>query len=203
MHAQKGLCCPLSLKKTIFDQPTDEKSPSLFSSQSAPSVLNGVNPVSAVAILAFFAYIGTIEWFTWNRKTYDTKLGETHLKDMKLIWDNGVAGDYNFDPANLYNSFGDDADGRKAMRQLEVTQGRYAMLAITYFAFYEALSGYPIVEDNMFFHPNPVLPLLAIGYTAFSTLYEFSDLRQAPIKIQKSKLGLEFDEWLERRSEAP
>jgi hypothetical protein len=165
-------------------------------------VLNGVNPISGIAILAFLAYIGSIEFFTWNRKTYDTKLGQTHLKDMKNIWDNGVAGDYNFDPAGLYNSFGDDADGRKAMRQLEVTQGRWAMLGITYFAAYEALTGYPITEDSLFFHPNVVLPILGIGYLVLSTLYEFSDLREYPIKIQKSKLGHEFDEWLERRREA-
>lgn len=168
----------------------------------APSVLNGVNPITAVAIIAFLGYVGAMEVGTWNRRTADTKLGEIHREDMKNIWKNGVAGDYNFDPLGLYNKLGDDAMGRKAMRKMEVTQGRYAMLGITYFALYEALTGHPIVANNPFFHPNGFLPVAGLGYLVWSMLYELSDLREYPIKIQKSKLGKELDEWLERRSQS-
>lgn len=167
----------------------------------APSVLNGVSPVSAIAILAVLGAFSLFELATWNRRTAGTKLGDIHLEDMKNVWTDGVAGDYNFDPAGFYNLLGDDAYGRKGMREVEVTHGRYAMLGISYFAFYEALSGYPIVEDNMLFHPNALVPIAGAGYLAFTQLYEFSDLRKYPIKFQKTKLGNEIDEWVERRNE--
>jgi hypothetical protein len=35
-----------------------------------------------------------------------------------------VAGNYEFDPFNLYSSLGNDASGRRAMRELEVRGGR-------------------------------------------------------------------------------
>ena len=168
----------------------------------APSVLNGFNPISAAAVVGMFGAIGALEYFTALRPTYDTPIGQKHLQDMSKIWDHGVAGDYNFDPLNLYSRLGDDADGRKALRQVEITQGRYAMLGITAFAALEALSGKPIVENNIFFTPNLFLPILGAAYLAATTLYEFSDVTEYPIKIQKSKLGLEFDEWLERRAES-
>jgi hypothetical protein len=168
----------------------------------APSVLNGVNPISAVAIIAFLGYVGVMEFGTWNRRNLGTKFGDMHKDDMKNIWNFGVAGDYDFDPAGLYSKLGDDASGRKAMRQVEITQGRYAMLGITYFAIYEALTGSPIVENNPFFQPNLLLPVAGVGYFVWSKLYQLSDLRESPIKIEKSKLGLDLDEWLERRSES-
>merc|ERR1719287_422302 len=73
----------------------------------APSVLNGVNPLSFLGIVAFL----------------------------------GVAGDYNFDPLNWYASCGDDFKGRKGLRDVEISHGRVAMLGITYFAAWEALTG--------------------------------------------------------------
>ena len=168
----------------------------------APSVLNGFNPISAAAVVGMFGAIGVLEYFTALRRTYDTPMGQKHFQDMSKIWDNGVAGDYNFDPMNFYSLLGDDADGRKALRQLEITQGRYAMIGITTFAALEALSGKPIVENNIFFTPNIFLPILGAAYLYFTTVYEFSSFEEYPIKIQKSKLGLEFDEWLERRAES-
>lgn len=169
----------------------------------APSVLNGFNLISGAAIVAFFGAVGTLEYLTALRRTYDTPLGEKHLSDMRKIWDKtGVAGDYNFDPLDYYSLLGDDANGRKAMRQMEITQGRYAMMGITYFALWEALSGQAIVHDNMFFTPNLVLPTVGAAYLTLTTLYEFSDITKYPITIQKSKLGKEFDEWLERRAES-
>lgn len=122
----------------------------------------------------------------------------------KIPPSNSILGSFarlNTQPMDFYSLLGDDADGRKGLRQLEVTQGRYAMLGITAFAAWEAVSGSPIVENNIFFTPNLVLPVLGAAYLALTTLYEFSDLTTYPIKLQKSKLGLELDEWLERRAE--
>ena len=168
----------------------------------APSVLNGFNIISAAAVVGIFGAYGVFEYYTSLRSTYDTPNGQKHLQDMSKIWDLGVAGDYNFDPMNLYSSLGDDADGRKALRQLEITQGRYAMLGITAFAFLEALSGKPIVENNIFFTPNLVLPILGAAYMYVTTAYELSSFNEYPIKIEKSKRGKDFDEWLERRAES-
>ena len=168
----------------------------------APSVLNGFNPISAAAVVGMFSAFGFVEFATALRRTWDTPSGRKHTSDMAKIWDNGVAGDYNFDPMGLYSMLGDDADGRKGLRQLEITQGRYAMLGITTFAALEALSGKPIVENNIFFTPNIFLPILGAAYLYVSTLYEFSDMSEYPIKLQKSKLGKELDEWLERRADS-
>ena len=168
----------------------------------APSILNGFNPISAASVFGMFTAIGLFESATALRRTWDTPIGRKHYKDMAKIWGEGVAGDYNFDPMGMYSMLGDDANGRKAMRQVEITQGRYAMLGITTFAALEALTGKPIVENNIFFTPNIFLPILTCAYLYFSTLYEFSSLSEYPIKIQKSKLGLELDDWLERRAES-
>ena len=83
--------------------------------------------------------------------------------------------DSNFDPLNLYSSIGSDAYARKGLRELEISHGRSAMLGITGFAAWEALTGHPIVENSMFFHPNPLLPALVVGYVAFNQFYELDD----------------------------
>mmetsp|Transcript_29022 Transcript_29022/g.40788 ORF Transcript_29022/g.40788 Transcript_29022/m.40788 type:complete len:375 (+) Transcript_29022:49-1173(+) len=164
----------------------------------APSVLNGMNPIAFLAIAGAFSAFGYLEYMTSLRQTAGTELGDKHMSDMSNIWKYGVAGDYNFDPAKFYSLLGDDASGRKGLRTLEVTQGRYAMLGITYFAAYEALTGSPIVKDSMFFHPNLTLPFLAIAYFAWSQIYEVSDLREYPIKIQYTKDGKEMLRMFDR-----
>jgi hypothetical protein len=63
---------------------------------------------------------------------------------------------YNFDPLDLYNSLGDDAWGRKSMREVEVVQVRFAMLGITAFAMLELLTDKPIIENKLFFEPNAI-----------------------------------------------
>jgi Chlorophyll A-B binding protein len=158
----------------------------------APSVLNGVNPASGLFILGAFAAFGYFETVTALRKTDNTLIGKKHANDMALIWKWGVAGDYNWDPANLYNSLGDDAAGRKGLREVEVMQGRYAMVAITYFAVWEALTRSPIVENNMFFHPNTLLPLIGVAHGIWSQFYQVSDLRKYPIQIEYTKDGEEM-----------
>jgi hypothetical protein len=138
----------------------------------APSVLNGFNPVTFLAVLGAFGGLGFFEFKTALRKSDDTELGIKHERDMAEIWQYGVAGDYNFDPLNLYSKIGDSAGARKGMREVEISHGRVAMVGITCFAAWEALTREPIVENSMFFHPNLLLPALAAGYVAFNSIYE-------------------------------
>jgi len=155
----------------------------------APSVLNGVNPLSFLAIAGFLGAAGFFEYKTSLRQSLSTPMGKLHEKDMSAVWKYGVAGDYNFDPLNLYSSCGDDFKGRKGLRDVELSHGRVAMLGITYFAAWEALTGHPIVENNMLFHPNAVFPLLVAGYTAWSQIYEVGPLNEYPIEIKYTNEG--------------
>lgn len=160
----------------------------------APSVLNGFNPVSLVATLIIFSAFSLFEVKTCFRRTYDTKLGSKHHEDMEKIWEYGVAGDYNYDPLNLYSIIGDDAFARKGLRDVEISHGRSAMLGITGFAGWEALVKHPIVENNMFFHPNLLLPSLVIGYVAFNEVYklEISDKYIQFVPSTEGKAKLEY-----------
>jgi len=166
----------------------------------APSVLNGFNPLTFLFTVAAFGAFGFLEYSTSLRRTKGTKFGDTHSKDMELIWKYGVAGDYNWDPKNLYSSLGDDAAGRKGLRTLEITQGRYAMLGITYFVLWEAMTHSPIVNNNIFFHPNLALPFLGIAYFAWSQIFQFRPisemLKNEQIKIEYTKDGeLVIQDW--------
>lgn len=147
----------------------------LASGGRAPSVLNGFSPVSFLATVAIFGALGFFEYKTSLRRVDDKKLGDIHKEDMADIWKWGVAGDYNFDPLNLYSSIGDDAESRKGLRDVEISHGRSAMLGITSFVAWEALTGHAIVENSMFFHPNAMLPALVAGYFAFGAFYERED----------------------------
>jgi len=155
----------------------------------APSVLNGFNPITLVATIGIFAGIGFLEYKTSLRSTFDTKSGKQHREDMSEIWDLGVAGDYNFDPLNLYNSVGDSAGARKGLREVEISHGRSAMLGITAFAAWEKLTGHAIVENSMFFHPNLLLPALVFGYTAFNAVYKVESNDQYVLQISKTSEG--------------
>ena len=155
----------------------------------APSVLNGVNPISFLAIAGLFGTAGFFEYKTSLRASMNTPMGKMHAKDMSAIWKYGVAGDYNWDPLNLYSSCGDDFKGRKGLRDVELSHGRVAMLGITYFALWEALTGHPIVENNMLFHPNALFPLLVAGYAGWSQIYEISPLDQYPIEVKYTNEG--------------
>jgi len=155
----------------------------------APSVLNGFNPLSFLAVAAFFGAAGFFEVKTSLRSHQDSKFGKMHTEDMSAVWKYGVAGDYNFDPLGLYSSCGDDYKGRKGLRDVEVSHGRVAMLGITYFAAWEALTGHAIVENSMFFHPNLMLPLLVAGYTGFNQIYEVTPLDQSPVELRYTSEG--------------
>jgi len=155
----------------------------------APSVLNGVNPLSFVGIVGALGALGYLEIQTALRSNDETPMGRLHKRDMSAVWKYGVAGDYNWDPLNLYSSCGDDYKGRKGLRDVEVSHGRMAMLGITYFAFWEALTGHAIVENNMLFHPNLVFPLLVGGYVAWSQIYELGPLDKYPIDVRYTNEG--------------
>lgn len=155
----------------------------------APSVLNGFDPLSFITVAAIFGGFGFFEYKTALRRNDDKALGIKHAEDMKNVWKYGVPGDYNFDPLNLYSAFGDDAAGRKAMRELEVAHGRSAMLGITGFAAIEALTGHQIVENNIFFHPNPVIPALALAYLAFGFFYEIENNEQYLLQVKMTSEG--------------
>lgn len=166
----------------------------------APSVLNGFNPVSFLVTAVAFGAFGFFEYKTALRKVDDKPLGMIHKQDMADVWEYGVAGDYNFDPLGLYSSIGDDALARKGLREVEISHGRSAMLGITSFALWEALTGAPIVQDSMFFHPNLLLPGLVAGYVAFNTFYEMeeSDMyyrfklsSEGEARMENMKLGAE------------
>lgn len=51
-----------------------------------------------------------------------------------------MPGCYNFDPLGLYGLIGADASGRKGMRELETAHGRFAMVAISVWAFLEPMT---------------------------------------------------------------
>mmetsp|Transcript_21885 Transcript_21885/g.46848 ORF Transcript_21885/g.46848 Transcript_21885/m.46848 type:complete len:374 (+) Transcript_21885:184-1305(+) len=155
----------------------------------APSVLNGVNPLSFLAIAGFLGAAGWFELKTSLRASQATPMGKIHEKDMSAVWKYGVPGDYNWDPLNLYSSCGDDFKGRKGLRDVELSHGRVAMLGITYFAFWEALTGHPIVENNMLFHPNALFPLLVAGYVGWTQIYEVGSLTEYPIEIKYTNEG--------------
>ncbi|CAB9500045.1 I chlorophyll a/b-binding protein [Seminavis robusta] len=157
----------------------------------APSVLNGFNPVTFVATALFFAAAGLFEFKTSLRRVDNTRLGRIHKDDMELVWERGVAGDYNFDPLDLYMSLGDSAVGRKGMRDVEVSHGRSAMLGITGMAAWEALTGHAVTESfSMFFTPNLLLPALGAAYVVATNLYEVEEeVSDRYLKLKVSSEG--------------
>ncbi|GFH51640.1 fucoxanthin chlorophyll a/c protein [Chaetoceros tenuissimus] len=167
----------------------------------APSVLNGFDPLSFIAVAAIFGGAGYFEYKTSLRRVDDKRIGMKHKEDMANVWKYGVPGDYNFDPLNFYSMFGDTADGRKAMRELEISHGRWAMLGITGFAAWEALTGHAVVENNLFFHPNGVIPALAAAYLAFGFFYEVKNTDQYLFQIEMTSEGQVRKENLQRRAE--
>jgi len=164
----------------------------------SPSVLNGFDPLSFIAVAAIFGGFGFFEYKTSLRRVDDTKIGKKHAEDMANVWKYGVPGDYNFDPLNLYSMFGDSADGRKAMRELEISHGRWAMGGITGFAAWEALTGHQIVENNLLFHPNAVVPALALAYLGFGFFYEVKNTDKYLFQIEQTSEGAVRMEGIQR-----
>jgi len=155
----------------------------------APSVLNGFNPLTFLVTAGIFGGLGYLEYITALRPTSSQTLGKKHAEDMKDVWSYGVPGDYNFDPLDLYSAFGDDAAGRKAMRELEVAHGRGAMMGISYFALWEYLTGHPIVENNMLFSPNWFVPLLGVAYLSFGFFFDIKSNDQYLLQVELNSEG--------------
>jgi hypothetical protein len=72
---------------------------------------------------------------------------------------------------------------------LEISHGRSAMLGITAFVAWEKLTGHPIVENSMFFHPNPMLPAVVAAYAAFNQFYEFDEHSETYLRFKLSSEG--------------
>lgn len=166
----------------------------------SPSVMNGFDPLSFLAVAGIFGGFGYFEYKTSLRRVDDKALGKKHTEDMANVWKYGVPGDYNFDPLNLYSAFGDSADGRKAMRELEVAHGRAAMGGITSFAIWEAFTGHQIVENNLLFHPNAVVPALAAAYLAFGFFYEVENDDQYLGQVKLTSEGATRIEGIKRKA---
>lgn len=166
----------------------------------SPSVMNGFDPLSFIAVAGIFGGFGFFEYKTSLRRVDDKAIGKKHAEDMANVWKYGVPGDYNFDPLNLYSAFGDSADGRKAMRELEVAHGRAAMGGITSFAIWEALTGHQIIENNLLFHPNAIVPALAAAYLAFGFFYEIENDDQYLGQVKLTSEGATRIEGLKRKA---
>jgi len=155
----------------------------------APSVLNGFNPLTFLITAGIFGGLGYLEYTTALRPSQSTEIGKKHAEDMKDVWSYGIPGDYNFDPLNLYSAFGDDAVGRKAMRELEVAHGRGAMMGISYFALWEFLTKHPIVENNMLFEPNLFVPFLGLLYISFGFFFDIKTSDQYLFQVELNSEG--------------
>jgi len=126
----------------------------------APSVLNGgldaVSPIFWVAVIAFSA---ATELYATNMKKRAgfratlAALGAEDLTGIDIDGDGQVGmpillkdddylpGDLGFDPLNCFKG---SAEQKRSMQLKEINNGRLAMIAITGFAFKEALTKIPI-----------------------------------------------------------
>ncbi len=111
----------------------------LANGDKAPSLLNGglSSPFVSGILVTSILVAGLLEGKAMN--------------DGAVFWGNDkpegyVPGNLKFDPLNLYKIRGDE----KVMQTMEIKNGRLAMLAITGFAFSEAASGLPVVQQTPF-----------------------------------------------------
>jgi hypothetical protein len=103
----------------------------------APSLLNGgLSNIYATGMLMMSIIIaGYLEGKAMNS-------GEVFWGSEKP--EGYVPGNYGFDPLNFYNAKGN----KKTMELAEIKNGRLAMVAITAFAFQEAVTGLPVVVET-------------------------------------------------------
>merc|ERR1712045_277330 len=59
----------------------------------------------------------------------------------------------------------------------------------TGFAAWEALTGHAIVENNLLFHPNAIVPAAALAYFAFGFFYEIESDDQYLFQVKASSEG--------------
>ena len=109
--------------------------PVVDASNHAPSVLNGglakISPVYWAGILLLASAVDIVQ--------------------IQKSGPNSTPGDLGFDPFNLFPA---DKEGQYKMLLTEIKHGRLAMIAITAFAFQEAVSKIGIIDETpFFFHP--------------------------------------------------
>jgi hypothetical protein len=111
----------------------------LANGDRAPSLLNGgLNSVYATGGLMISIIIaGFVEGKAMNS-------GEVFWNADKP--EKYIPGSFDFDPLNMYNLKG----SKMAMETAEIKNGRLAMIAITAFAFQEAVTGIPVVQQTPF-----------------------------------------------------
>ena len=111
----------------------------LANGDRAPSLLNGglSSPFASGMLIMSIIIAGYLEGKAMNE-------GSIYWAAEKP--EGYVPGNFNFDPLNLYKVRGD----KKVMETMEIKNGRLAMIAIVAFAFSEAASGIPVVQQTPF-----------------------------------------------------
>lgn len=109
------------------------------SGELAPSLLNGgLSSVYASGMLVMSIIIaGLLEGQAMNK-------GDIFVSNDKP--EGYIAGDYGFDPLNLYSVRGN----KKVMEATEIKNGRLAMVAITLYAFSEFVTKVPVIQQTPF-----------------------------------------------------
>lgn len=151
----------------------------LASGGRCPSILNGhlFDWQNFFPLLAIFG-----AWSVLEHKVYPSQYIEHTPNNGKHNYQHYmdgpyVAGNWEFDPLNLYSSLGDTASGRRGMRELEVQHGRAAMMGITSWVLFEALTKASITDTfSVVFKPFWKWGLPFLGENAFVGTVEFAGL---------------------------
>jgi len=167
----------------------------LASGGRAPNLLNGelFDWQNLIPTLVIFA-----GWSYFEHQVYPSQYIEHTPNNGKYNYQHYmdgpyVAGNLDFDPLNLYKALGDDAGGRKAMRELEVQHGRTAMLGLTSWVLLEALTGAPVTDfAAIFFKPFWQWGLPFIGENAVIGTIEFAAIIAAAAYAAYSRV-MEID----------
>ena len=160
----------------------------LASGERAPAILNGnffeFQNVAAVALL--FGAWSYIEHQVYPAQYIEHTPNNGRYNYQHFMDGPYVAGNLEFDPLNLYNgltklarggSAPEDAVGRKAMRELEVAHGRFAMMGLTFWVLWEAATGVPITSMSaIFFKPFWRWGLPGLGENGLVGGLEFATL---------------------------
>ena len=135
------------------------------------SVLNGGLGEVAPFLLLVALFASAVEAQTLDQVYGLTATGKTMKPNGQLVMKSYVPGDCGFDPLNLYGWFGSNVgvmdqmradkdpayafelaeEARREMETAELKNGRLAMLAITGYAFQEAIWGTPVVDQTPIF----------------------------------------------------
>jgi hypothetical protein len=115
----------------------------------APTVLNGglMNGPNAASLGIFTLLFSIFEYyaFTNQNKSIKTKVDKLYRREP---------GDFGFDPLALYEFNGPNPAAKLARRNMEISNGRMAMVAMLIFLALELCTGKPVVElTPIFFKP--------------------------------------------------